>query len=882
LPFTLNGIGTHYYGAKNRSARVDVCSSCHRSATLSSYDTRECFCIVFIPIIPLGKYRIIDDCSSCRRHRRMKFSDFTQHLDNAIAPLREAARRTPGDVDAQLALVQGLVAWEMRDEAQREIADVVARFPSSARVHAVAGQLAIDRADWKGALPFFERAHALDPQDVSAVYGHGWLLHNLGRHEEAVRVLQRSISLSENRGALYLLGISYSRLQRWNEALQMYQRLLGMEPRYNNDKAFLRLIAEAKKQLGYVLSEEERKASRRWWPFGGGAKKPKQPALQGGPTLVRPALRIPGLIILALALFGGGYAAWDNYTNIALYVDNGLSRPVQVELDGKRFDVPAHGRQEEQLQKGAHAIVIYENDGKKELERMTVEVPAVSIFDSIGHDRFFVYNVASSNVYRRSDHGYAVREEDSTYGEDFVGMQRFFEQRDVDFPFSTPPDTIKMDSGSSVTHRIAFNVAQDLPLATFAVMRAQQQRADEAKAAIRQAVTNAPCDLQTRQYETYVANILGPEDAASAAARQWISACDDALEAHRAYQQMEIVRGRVAELQDEYRKRLDAAPQSAQAHYLYGRIVDDANVALAEHTEATRLDPKLVWPRVALGYTHAEEGRYDDAMREMATALDMEGHDPGVASYYATAAIAKGTPAAAVEKIEQLRGKDPKDVAALDARWLLALAAGDWEKAKTLQTELAQHESPNAAWWRRVKMLRLKGDDPAVDLVIDGALRRDELRSLARLAQLECAISRGEFERAATLLQESSKELDLASLRMMQAYVAGGMIISGKADAAAPLIAEAAKGVESDANLQPRYVYRAIFGGLNGTVPEAELLKVARANNVAEHAWFVAGVRAAAANDRAKAAECFTHAAREASDLDFPYLEVKKMAELVK
>lgn len=881
MPFTLNGIGTHYYGAKNRSARVDVCTSCNRSATLSSYDTREWICFVFIPIIPLVKYRIIDDCSSCRRHRRMSWKDFAQQFDHSIAPLRDSAQRAPNDADAQLALVQGLLAWEMRDEAQSAIANVVAKFPSDARAQLIAGQMAIDRADWRGALTYYERAAVLDPQDFTAVYGHGWLLHNLGQHEEAVRVLQRAVSLSDDRGAIYLLGTSYSRLERWNEALSMYQRLLGMEPRYASDKAFVRLIAEAKKQLGYILSDEERRATRRWWPFGG-SKSRKQPKLQSQPTLVRPSLRIAGFFILALMIAGGAYAAWDRFTNISLYVDNGLGRPVQVDFDGKRIDVPAHGRQSESVHKGSHSIVVYESDGRKELERMTVDVPSVSIFDAIWHDRFFVYNVASSNVYRRSDHGYASRVEESTYAETFVGMERFFEQRDVDYEFTAPPDTIKMDSRSSVTHRIAFNVANEFPLAAFAVMRAQEKRIDEAKAAIRQAVSNAPCEETTRQYEIYIANMLGPEDAASSAARQWIGACDDALQAHRTYQQMELLRGRVAELQEEYRQRLATTPQSAQAHYLYGRLLDDSNAALAEHAEAARLDPKLVWPRVALGYVHAQEERYDDAMREMAAALDMEGHEPAIATYYAAAAIAKGTPAAAIERIEQLRGKDPKDYAALHARWLLALGASDWEKGKSLQEELSQYESPVDAWWRRLKLLRLKGDAPAVDLLIDGGLRRDELRIAALRAQLEIAIARGEYERAATLLPAASKDLDAAGLRMLQAYIAGGLIVSGKADAASQLLNDGAKAIETDANLQPRYVYRAIYGALNGTVSDAEVLKAARTNNMAEHAWFVMGVRAAVANNRAKAAEHFARATRTAAALDFPYLETKKMAELVR
>ena len=68
MPYTLNGIGTRYYGRRNASQANGTCQSCNRWAALSSYDTRECFCVLFIPVIPLRRFRIQNDCASCRRH----------------------------------------------------------------------------------------------------------------------------------------------------------------------------------------------------------------------------------------------------------------------------------------------------------------------------------------------------------------------------------------------------------------------------------------------------------------------------------------------------------------------------------------------------------------------------------------------------------------------------------------------------------------------------------------------------------------------------------------------------------------------------------------------------------------------------------------------
>ena len=68
MPSTYNGIGTHYYGKTNIQKRPGPCPHCHRAVELTSYDTRLWFVVVFIPIIPIRRKRIIDYCPACTRH----------------------------------------------------------------------------------------------------------------------------------------------------------------------------------------------------------------------------------------------------------------------------------------------------------------------------------------------------------------------------------------------------------------------------------------------------------------------------------------------------------------------------------------------------------------------------------------------------------------------------------------------------------------------------------------------------------------------------------------------------------------------------------------------------------------------------------------------
>ena len=59
MPTTVNGIGTHYYGKSNTAVRNGRCNSCGRICQLTSYDTRLWFVVVFVPLIPLGRKRVI-------------------------------------------------------------------------------------------------------------------------------------------------------------------------------------------------------------------------------------------------------------------------------------------------------------------------------------------------------------------------------------------------------------------------------------------------------------------------------------------------------------------------------------------------------------------------------------------------------------------------------------------------------------------------------------------------------------------------------------------------------------------------------------------------------------------------------------------------------
>ena len=76
MPQRINGIGTSYLGKSNVLSRTGECEACRRGAHLTSYDTRLWFTFFFIPVIPLGKKRILDYCASCTTHRAVPLAEW--------------------------------------------------------------------------------------------------------------------------------------------------------------------------------------------------------------------------------------------------------------------------------------------------------------------------------------------------------------------------------------------------------------------------------------------------------------------------------------------------------------------------------------------------------------------------------------------------------------------------------------------------------------------------------------------------------------------------------------------------------------------------------------------------------------------------------------
>jgi ribosomal protein S12 methylthiotransferase accessory factor len=84
------------------------------------------------------------------------------------------------------------------------------------------------------ALPFFEKALALDPkeQDVPSIYSYlGLCLKDLGKYREALAAVHKAEALDRERTDVYnLMGYCYYKLKEHEKAIDCFKRVLELNP----------------------------------------------------------------------------------------------------------------------------------------------------------------------------------------------------------------------------------------------------------------------------------------------------------------------------------------------------------------------------------------------------------------------------------------------------------------------------------------------------------------------------------------------------------------------------------------------------------------------------------------------------------------------------
>ncbi len=445
MPTTYNGIGTHYYGKRNVETRHGTCRSCNRDLTLTSYDTRLWFVVIFIPIIPLGRKRIIDQCPVCSRHFAVDADKWetAKQLNVSGAMDKYEANPTP---EAAMELHQTMLNFHQMAEAAKFRQAMTEKFPNDAKVHAYLGSALSGIGQMTQAAPYFDRALELRPDLPEARDGVAVQRIAEGKLDEARALLD----FLEKPGAaqvyplqsLETLGDAYQRAGRHEPALEIFRHLLAEFPHASQIVGFRKKVELSEKALG--RRKETILPKRKWsWKsfFGSGGAKPA-PA---SPELTwRNLAIVAGIValgVLALVI-SNLYIQWHR----TLYLVSGLKDSAQVVIDGVgRFDVTKGRPQEVVLKEGHyHARII-----AGQPDEFDFDVRAVDYFDRWSDHPVWLINVGGSAVMLENRVTYS---RNPPPAQTTVHFGRSFESiGNVTHPFAVLPASLQLKSTESRT-----------------------------------------------------------------------------------------------------------------------------------------------------------------------------------------------------------------------------------------------------------------------------------------------------------------------------------------------------------------------------------------------------------------------------------------------
>jgi len=870
MPTTVNGIGTRYSGKSELSVVQASCPFCNRYANLSSYTTREFVCFVYIPIIPLGRYRIVNQCAVCKRHYRVPFAEYQQRVEKEIGPLRAAAERAANDPAPRIALIAKLVGFQMLAEAEAAARAGLAVAPRHAGLNRWLAHVLALRGDGAGATPFYQQAAAAAPSDPEIRYALGRHLASRGENALAVQELTTARRLDPaNVQVLYFLGDAHLAEKQWTEALEAFQQYLSRQPQMAANRDLLQRIHQCKEALGVPLSDAERKAGRRWWPFGSRSTKPARAATNdGGGRRFAIAL---GVVLGGVCAYFLGMGLWNQY-RADVWFDNGLKAPVRVTLDKESFVLQPGPPVAKAAGPGSHSVVVTDLKGTP-IEHEAIKIPEIGLLDAAFTKRFFVYNVAAAHVYQREEIGYAKEEANRTYKASLLGLDRFVQQDDVDYVFDKAPDTIEVDSASSTTRKVAFNVA-DVDLNHLGVLWFNEGKLDDAERVFRRALEAEPCaPAPWSNLLHLMSQRERPPEKIAEQTRAWLAACPTSIEAHRAYQRGELALGHREPLLAEYRARRDAHPEDGASQYLYARLVNEPEQAVPLYREAVRLDPALLWAQEALAMSLLSLERDAESMEVLEKVVQTPGHDATFEPAYAMAAVGAGAAEHAGQVLEALdKQQKEKNENLWQARWIISLALGRYDAAAARLREHTQKNGESADdWLRRTQLLRLQGDTAGLaKMLLQGRLKPDTAGSAGTL-QMEQALIASNWTEAVKAIDEL-KPADISLLDRL--YAAMALLQGGDRKAANERLSalEASLAKESQhSDILAAYVTMARY--LEGKEPAAAVLASARRARFEDlaHAYFVLASARAAAGDAAGARALFEKSRHRALSFDLPY-----------
>jgi len=621
MPHTVNGCGTWYYGKKNEQQYMGHCGSCGKFTALRSYDTRLYVVALFIPIIPLVRRRIIEECAICRRHRVLSLSQWQEarrRIEQAIEAYRQGGRKRDLAQET-LAACMGVRDQEnfllFSKEVERDHPQDASLLMVLATCHGMFNRTGDAERLALASLQF-------DDLDETREFIAQCMLQQV-RPSDAEPYLRHIIDegIPDRVDNLYHLAQVYQAKGEHEKALEVFDHCVAITPQIAEDATFTALRETSERKRGTSTPVDASATVK---------KVKRRAAVSRGKRLAPTVLALGAICYVAVCWLWG--------LNRTVYLVNGVGIPYTVRLDGKEYAVPAYGATPVAVVEGALTVEIV--DAPEGIEQETVTV-YTSLFGRPFNDDTFVINADGAAVLRRVEVWYG---DDPNIlpspTENYLAGKTFYRLEGIDYPFEDFPDTIELpsrnarvtrdgifvvDPGGKLLPSMAFRaLADDLGTDTLAEVLRRHVLMDPKRAALLALLE------ENMDAESFLA-FLRPNLAKRPILIEW----------HRAYQNIMDKLGREAELEQEYDALL-ASENTPELMYLTARVSSDPDRSIALCEQAAGGDAPFQYAQYWLCGYHLANGAFSQAARYALEASAAEWNDPSVEVLCRRALLANG------------------------------------------------------------------------------------------------------------------------------------------------------------------------------------------------------------------------------------------------
>ena len=643
MPSTVNGVGTHYYGKQNREVNAGVCQHCHQQVELQNYETRLWFCVIFIPVIPLGRKQILDYCPACTMHTAIPFADWEAMRNEAIGESADELRDNKDDPEAGLKMLGTLAAFHKTDGATKLARMLRDQHSDHAMVQFSAGGWLEQCGHSDEASACFEQAWKLEPDKPEYRRAWGMTLAERGQLNEArelLSIFEEPDTLDP--GTVYFLALQFQARDDHKQAIELFGVLLGLAPALGKDKDFRKAVRTSEKANGGETSILPRRsifASKAfWW------------------TAV-------------CSLLVGGVVLTSQYvaSNRTVHVVNGSQASITVSIDdGPPQQIAPLSRTAVKLTEDTHTWKLTDPLDLADQGQFDLSTGFLSrLFDAPA----FVLDPSRTTVTVFERATYAANAENSTLDTRVHVGQPFLIFDDADHIFEPFSDEIRGKSSEMQRTRVdSLLFDPSVVIGTVQKDITPQQQLELCEHHLLATHSNE------NLLELYV--FFAYKQSAHQRVYEFLQRGLDwrpiEMSWHRMYQNAAAMLGRDDELFAQYDLLLESDADSSALLYLRGRIEPNSTAAGDYYDRAIAADPKNFFPLMASAHRALSLAQFDEALERADRALLVKA-DNGAGRIRFSARMALGEWKEIEEVSRATLADDPMDTTA-HFRLLAALA----------------------------------------------------------------------------------------------------------------------------------------------------------------------------------------------------------------